>query len=71
MLNVGDRVRSLIQVRQPASDETPESICCEVYDELVVRRIDRESRYPIKVSHSHVIGRDFGVDEFEVEKIDD
>jgi len=70
---VGQRVRALTHLINPANDHSPQSCYASKGDLLIVRRVRPagEIFYNISVSHEDITDRTFGVTEAEIELIDE
>lgn len=64
---VGDRVRAVREIIEDANDHHPRSALAYRGDKLVIRDIDPESRFPIRVSHERIVDQSFGVEVSEIE----
>jgi hypothetical protein len=66
---VGQKVRAVASIYEPADDFAPGGYLCHKGETLVVRRVDATGFHPVKVSHENVTDRSFGVQGDEIEPL--
>ena len=63
---VNDTVYALRDLYEPVSDHSPGYQLCAYGDELVIRAVNPNSRYPYSTSHPDITDRSFGVTGAEI-----
>lgn len=67
---VGDRVRAVAGIYEPADDHAPGGWLCGKGDLLIVRKVTPQFKRSLSVSHEDVTDCSFGVEPSEIEPAD-